>query len=202
LFEDFGPFYDTVLTAAAFPLFYAWPVAIGCVSLVYCSEYLGSSSLFDYVTHQYTVLTIYTFYKRHNQFKQVMSSNRNLNSGRYFRLMALSTIEILGTIPLATYYIVYNARNDLLPWGSWTNIHYDYGRVVQYANFVWKNDPNFLFGMEIYRWSLVACAFIFFAFFGFADEARQHYRLVYTTLASRIGISTTTSGTLHGSSHA
>ena len=54
-------------------------------------------------------------------------------------------------------------------------------------------------GLEVFRWSLVLCAFVFFALFGFADEARQHYRLVYTTLASRIGYSTFT---LHGSSHA
>jgi hypothetical protein len=50
----------------------------------------------------------------------------------------------------------------------------------------------------MYRWLLVACSFVFFAFFGFGDEAGRHYRLVYTSLASRIGLSTST---LRGSSH-
>lgn len=184
IFEDFGPVFSIVLVPQAFYLYYAWPVAIGCVSLVYC------------------VLTIYTFYKRETQFKQFMSSNRNLNRGRYLRLMALSAIEILGTIPIGTYVIVYNAKQGVGPWISWENVHSDYSRVIQVPAFVWKEDPGIYNGLEMFRWLIVTCAFIFFGFFGFADEARQHYRLVYTSLASRIGISTTASTTLHGSSHA
>jgi pheromone a factor receptor len=148
------------------------------------------------------VLTIHTFYKRETQFKQFMSSNRNLNRGRYLRLMALSGIEILGTIPIGTYVIVYNAKQGVGPWINWENVHSDYSRVIQVPAFAWKEDPGLYNGLEMFRWLIVACAFIFFGFFGFADEARQHYRLVYTSLASRIGISTTASTTLHGSSHA
>jgi len=184
IFEDFGPIYSIVLVPQAFYLFYCWPVAIGCVSLVYC------------------VLTIRTFYKREAQFKQFMSSNRNLNRGRYFRLMALSGIEILGTIPIGTYVIVHNIKLGVGPWISWENVHSDYSRVMQVPGFVWKNNLDVYNGLEMFRWLIVACAFIFFGFFGFAAEARQHYRLVYTSLASRIGISTTASTTLHGSSHA
>jgi len=183
LYEDFGPAYAVVLMPPTFVLIYAWPVAIGCVSLVYC------------------VLTIHTLYKREHQFRQVISSNRNLNRSRYFRLMALSGLEILGTLPMGIYWIVYNAKNGVEPWVSWADTHIFYSRIPQFASFLWKNDHAIVVGLEGYRWSLVACAFLFFAFFGFADEARQHYRLVYTTLASRIGISTT-SLTLHGPSHA
>jgi len=183
LYEDFGPSYSAVLRPPTFFLIYAWPLVIGCVSLVYC------------------VLTIHTLLKREHQFRQVMSSNRNLNRSRYFRLMALSGIEILGTIPVAIYWIVYNSKNGVTPWVSWEDVHSYYYRIPQFANVVWKNDQAIVVGLEGFRWSLVACAFVFFAFFGFADEARQHYRLVYTSLASRIGISTT-STTLHGSSHA
>lgn len=148
-----------------------------------------------------TVLTIYTFYKRESQFRQFMSSNRSLNRSRYFRLMALSAIEILCTIPLATYGIVLNAKAGVLPWISWENVHSDYSRVIQVPGFVWRENRDIYNGLEEFRWVLVACSLVFFAFFGFADEARQHYRLVYTSLASRIGISTA-STTLHGSSHA
>jgi pheromone a factor receptor len=130
-----------------------------------------------------------------------MSTNRSLNRSRYFRLMALAGIEILGTIPLGTYWIVFNANKGVRPWKGWAWEHFDYSRVIQVPAFEWKKDPASVTGLEAFRWSLVACAFIFFAFFGFADEARQHYRLVYTSLASRMGI-TTSSATLHGSSHA
>ena len=113
--------------------------------------------------------------------------------------MILSSTELFLTIPLATYYIVYNSKQGVTPYVSWANIHSHYSSVLQVAAFEWKNDPAFVSGLELYRWSLVLCSFVFFGLFGFADEARQHYRRVYTTLASRIGYSTFT---LQKSSHA
>jgi pheromone a factor receptor len=113
--------------------------------------------------------------------------------------MAIAAVEICGTIPLGTFFIVYNARNGVTPWISWADTHSNYSQVDQVAAFIWKNDPGTAIGFEVFRWSTVYCAFVFFALFGFADEARQHYRRVYTTLASRIGYSTFT---LQKSSHA
>jgi hypothetical protein len=139
------------------------------------------------------------FYKRHRQFKEITSSNPGLSRSRYIRLMVISSTEMFITIPLGTYYIVYNAKSGVLPWKSWADTHSHYSVVLQIAGFIWKNDPAAVTGLELFRWSLIFCSFIFFAFFGFADEARQHYRRVYTTLASRIGYSTFT---LQGSSHA
>jgi pheromone a factor receptor len=145
------------------------------------------------------VKTIYTFYKRQRQFSQIMVHSQGLNRGRYRRLMALSATEILGTIPLGTYFIVINAKSGVTPWQGWANTHSHYSDVAQFPNSVWKSDSVTSGGVETFRWSLVACAFIFFAFFGFADEARQHYRHLYTSIASRIGFSTFTH---HGSSDA
>ena len=98
--------------------------------------------------------------------------------------------------------IVYNAKYGVGPWISGEHVHRDYSRVIQVPASVWKEDPVMSLRLEFFRWVLVASSLIFFAFFGFADEARQHYRLVYTSLASRVGISTTMSTTLYGSSHA
>jgi len=181
IYEDFGPYFATALTPPTFLLFYAWPVAIGTVSLFYC------------------VMTIHTFYKRHRQFKEIMSSNPSLSRSRYIRLMCISAAEICGTIPLGTYYIVFNAKSGVTPYVSWAYTHSNYSTVDQFAGFIWKNDSEIVSGLELYRWSLILCSVVFFAFFGFADEARQHYRRVYTTLASRVGYSTFT---LQGSSHA
>ena len=130
-------------------------------------------------------MTIYAFYKRVHQFGQSMATNHNLNRGRYFRLMALSSIEILGTIPLGTYFMVMNAKLGVGPWRSWAYQHRDYSRVVQVPDSIWKNDPILVVELELWRWVLVMCAFIFFAFFGFAEEARRHYYLIYTLLAHR-----------------
>jgi pheromone a factor receptor len=146
-------------------------------------------------------MTVYHFYRRRRQFSQIMSSNRGLNQSRYVRLMCLAMIEVLGTIPLSSWVLATNVEVGFVPWVSWSNTHLDYSRIVQIPSVIWKTDHLLHILFEFYRWSLVLCAFIFFAFFGFADEARKHYRLVYTSLASRIGISTS-NGKLTGSSHA
>ncbi|KAH9986174.1 pheromone A receptor-domain-containing protein [Russula compacta] len=182
LLEDFGPLLSTSVTPLSFVLYFSWPVLVGLVSLTYC------------------VRTIYTLYLRERQLKEIMSSNSSLNRSRYFRLMALASIEILGTIPLGTWSIVNNARSGVTHWTNWADMHKDYSLVLQLPASYWKNIPLLAESLETMRWAVVACAFIFFGFFGFAHEARQHYRLVYTSLATRIGLSTS-SGTLHGSSH-
>jgi len=130
-----------------------------------------------------------------------MASNPGLNRGRYFRLMALSSLDAMATIPISLYYIIHMVTRGLVPWKSWDDTHASYSRVRQFPGFIWKNNPNTAQSLEMYRWSLVLCAFVFFAFFGFAEEARQNYRRVFTSLASRVGYSTS-SGTFNASSHA
>jgi pheromone a factor receptor len=115
--------------------------------------------------------------------------------------MALSSIDIFATIPLATYYMVKDVKRGVRPWISWEDTHSYYSRVIPIPALIWKNDPDEAQVLEMYRWSLVLCAFVFFAFFGFADETRQQYRRVFTSLVRRIGYPTSF-GTFSGSSHA
>ena len=112
--------------------------------------------------------------------------------------MALASTEIIATIPLGSYILISSAKEGVGSWQSWATMHSHYSEVYQVPGAVWRNDRDTVIGLEMFRWLLVACSFVFFAFFGFADEARQHYRRVCTSLASRVGLSTFT---LRGSSH-
>jgi pheromone a factor receptor len=147
-----------------------------------------------------TVRAMYAFYQRQQRFKEIMASNSGLSRGRYLRLMILSSMDLLGTIPLSAYYIAKDAKSGMVPWKSWQDTHSHYHRVIQIPGFIWKNNRDSAQALEMYRWSLVLCAFIFFAFFGFAEEARQNYRRVFTSLASRVGY-LTSSGTFGASSN-
>jgi pheromone a factor receptor len=146
-----------------------------------------------------TVTSIYLFYTREIRFRQIMSATPGATPSRYIRLMVVSGCEILGTIPLATFYIVKEAKLGVYPWRGWAYMHEHYSVVDQVPASIWKNNPNNVFVLEMYRWSLVLCAFVFFALFGFAEEARRHYRQVYASVASRIGYLTSA---LHRSSQA
>jgi hypothetical protein len=107
-------------------------------------------------------MAIYTFYKREREFMQVVTSDRGPSGNRYIRLMALSATEILGTIPLGTYFIVYNAKMGVEPWKSWADTHNHYSTIYQFPGIIRKNDPNTAIGLEMFRWLLVACAIVFF----------------------------------------
>ncbi|KAI0274469.1 pheromone A receptor-domain-containing protein [Russula aff. rugulosa BPL654] len=179
IFEDIGPFPSTWVTLPAFFLVIAWPVVIGAVSFFYC------------------VMAICAFYKRRRNHMRLLSGHNN--SGQYLRLMAISTTEILGTIPLGTFYLVFDVKLGITPWTGWANMHSHYSAVEQVAGFTWKNDPQLALALEMFRWSLVACAFLFFALFGLSAEARENYYRLYKSLARRIS---TSSSAPDGAPHA
>ncbi|KAI6016733.1 pheromone A receptor-domain-containing protein [Pisolithus marmoratus] len=175
IFEEIGCYPATYNTPPAYALVWCWPVAIGVVSAVYC------------------LCTIRELALRRAQFKELLSANRNMSSSRYFRLMGLAAIEVLGTIPIGAYIIYLNVTiSPIQPWISWVDTHYDFSRVAQYPSVVWHADHQTAVSLQMSRYLFVACAFIFFSFFGFADEARRNYRLAYTSFAKKVGISTGT----------
>jgi len=42
--------------------------------------------------------------------------------------------------------------------------------------------------LEFNRWMVVVCGFIFFLFFGFADEAQKNYKLAINAITKRVGL--------------
>lgn len=63
-------------------------------------------------------------------------------------------------------------------------------RVDQYPAILWKTDPVVNSSLEFTRWITVASGLVFFALFGFADEAQKHYKLAFTSVVKRLQIST------------
>ena len=105
--------------------------------------------------------------------------------------MGLAGIEALCTVPLASYVIYLNlATNSMQAYVSWDSAHANFGFIEQFPSVVWQADPVGVVSVELGRWFVVLCAVIFFAFFGFADEARRNYRLAYVSVAKRVGLST------------
>jgi len=173
IYEDIGCYPFTYNTWVAVVLVYIVPIIVGLVSAVYC------------------VLSIKAFNESRTQIKQILSSNSNLTASRYFRLMALAGIELLCTIPLASYDLYLNVSAGLVPWISWENVHFGFSRVDQFPAIIWQSFPVMRSSLEITRWAFVVCAFIFFGFFGFADEARKNYRGALDSVAKRMGYSST-----------
>ena len=125
--------------------------------------------------------------RRRKEFKDLVITNSNLTYSHYWRLVALASIDFCFTIPLGTCVIVLDARINVHQWVPWDEIHWGYSHVSQVPRVVWNQMPLLVVGLEILRWGPVLCAFLFFGFFGFADEAMENYRLLASTIAKCLG---------------
>lgn len=128
--------------------------------------------------------------QRRKQLNELLSSNTGLSFHRYFRLMGLAALEMCCTVPLGIYTMVINAKEPLYKWEGLANLHYQFSRVGQYPAIVWRSDPLIVKSLDFNMWSYITCALVFFAFFGFAGEARKHYRLACVFLGKRLGVRT------------
>ncbi|KAJ6457107.1 pheromone A receptor-domain-containing protein [Mycena vitilis] len=170
IFEDIGCLGETFETPVAVVLFHLPPILVGCVSAIYC------------------ILSIRSFYRSRVQLKELLSSNNNLNLNRYVRLMCLASTDLLFTIPLSIWVLWVNVSVvGLSPWVSWADTHSNFSRVVQVPGVFWRADVYTVASLETTRWATVACALLFFGYFGFADEAMKNYRHYFFTVAKRVG---------------
>ena len=200
IFEDIGCQTLTSFSVPGIFLFIGWPLVIGCVSFVYCCTYALLTSPSRLSAHLSTAMIIYHFIKRKHQLAEVMSSHQGLHRSRYIRLMLLAGSEMIITVPYSSFLLSVAFKSGLVKF-SWSTLRHNYTHVPQFSTVEWQSDPVEHAILEVDAWSLVYCSFIFFAFFGFVDEARGHYRRVYSSITRRVGFSKS-SGTFTGSSNA
>lgn len=123
----------------------------------------------------------------------LQASAGSLNFSRYIRLMSLSGIDILCTIPLSVWGLYSQMTLDVLvPWPGFKAVHSTPSLVNQIPAALWRSDQNSITALELTRWSSVMCAIIFFMFFGFADEAKRNYSSALRSVAKRVGYTTFT----------
>ncbi|KAF7373125.1 Pheromone B alpha 1 receptor [Mycena sanguinolenta] len=160
------------------------PILVGCVSAVYC------------------ILSIRALARQRTQFKALLASsaNANLTLNRYLRLMLLAATDLLCTIPLGIWVLWVNVKVvGLSPWISWADTHSHFSNVEQVPGVYWRAKVYDVASLETTRWLTVACALLFFAYFGFADEAFKNYRSAFASVARKMGYSIASDATLASS---
>ena len=185
----------------AFPLVFIWPPVLTLVTAVYSGALGSFGHCANFMAYRTLALNIRIFWKSSQQLGGMLFLNKSPNQNRYIRLIALSCTQVICTLPLSLYVLYFNSVvNPIYPWISWADTHLHYSRVVQYPSLIWRANPNVETSLEINRWLVVFSAFSFFAFFGFAEEARKHYRLAYTFASSRLRLSALSISRASGSS--
>jgi len=169
IFEDLGCRPAIYNTIPAYFLVFMWPAVIGLVSAVYCC------------------MSLRALFARQAQFNQFLASGTSLTASRYFRLMGLAMTDLLLSVPFGIYEIYSNATGGTIqPWKGWADTHFNFDRVNQYPAGLWRANPQSAVPLELNRWLIPACAFIFFSYFGFAEEARKNYWSAWVIARSRI----------------
>ncbi|KZP27852.1 pheromone receptor [Athelia psychrophila] len=170
IYEDIGCYPANTNSIPTYFLSNIWPIIMGVVAIVYCG------------------LSILAFLHRQSQFDEFLSSNGSLTRSRYFRLMAMGMTAILCTTSLGIFVIWLSATTEpIMPWRGLADAHHDFSRVEQIPAVEWRQDRLVSVYLEWTRWAVPFCALVFFAFFGFAEEARRQYRKAIWTLARRFG---------------
>ena len=146
-----------------------------------------SAALTTHPKLSYPALIIRAFMKRRKQFKDLIVFDSNLTYNYYWRLIALASLDFCFTIPLAIRTITVGVLLHVDPWVSWADTHSRYSRVYQIPRIILDLHPALEYSFEITRWAAVLCAFVFFGFFGFVNEATRNYRLLASTIAKFFG---------------
>lgn len=144
-------------------------------------------ALIGLVSATYGIRTLISISKRRKQFNALLAHRLNITSSLYFRIMCFAGIGALTITPITVSFIVFNVKSvQLNPWISWEHSHSDVHRVVQYSAVIWHEFPD-ASAYEFIRWIHILAAFSFFAIFGFAEEAKSHYRLTINFILRLIG---------------
>ncbi|KAB5588131.1 Pheromone B alpha 3 receptor [Ceratobasidium theobromae] len=171
ILEDIGCWPTTYNTLLAIPLIMLWPILISVCSLLYCS------------------LSIRAFLQTRQQFNQVLNNSRTgINMSRYFRLMALSSTEMVFSLPFALYLLINNLQNKQYPWISWNDTHYMFSQPVKFPAIVLKTFPTSYRVLLVNLWVLPGGGFIFFIYFGLGGEAASAYKEIFYKLVAPFGI--------------
>lgn len=183
-----GCYPTTYVTPVALVLVFLFPLFVGIASSVYCGKL--SLLLRDLIVNfvHLLVLSIRAFYKIRRQFNSLMSTSSSLNSSRYLRLMCLAGIDLSCDITLNLYFTISRiVTTGLAPWRGWADTHSNFSRVESVPAIFWRSSLNGEVQIELTRWIPIICAILFFAFFGFADEAMKNYRLAVQTVTKKLG---------------
>ena len=129
------------------------------------------------------------FIARRLQFQSLLASSQSgLNSTQYFRLMALASCDLLLGLPLSLYFLIV-ASVDLLPF-NWADVHYGFSDVehISVSRFheYWPRSALFS-AFILSKWLFPVLAFVFFLFFGVAEDATAEYVRWFDAVKRRLG---------------
>ncbi|KAG8735842.1 a-factor receptor [Ceratobasidium sp. 414] len=102
--------------------------------------------------------------------------------------MAVAITNMSFALPLALYFLISDmVLYPLSPWVSWKDTHSTITQVFTFPQAILQAQPGAKTSLELSRWSVPGCAFVFFMFFGLPGEAIRHYKSVFWRIVALLG---------------
>ncbi|KAF8174224.1 GPCR fungal pheromone mating factor [Pholiota molesta] len=122
-----------------------------------------------------SALAFRNFWIRRISFaRHLQTSNSALTPSRYFRLMAMSLVQMFWGLSLGIFNMWFTMKPGLRPWISWADVHFNFSRVGVFPTIVIP--PKQLSYSYLLWWSVPISSVFFFAFFAFGQDAMKEYR--------------------------
>jgi len=94
---------------------------------------------------------------------------------------------MLFSLPCSLYALGNTLRLQLSEWVSWDHTHSAFERVDVVSGHMMKLQPALWISLNVTRYSLVACGFFFFLFFGLTGEAGTFYKSKFWACVKPLG---------------
>ena len=76
---------------------------------------------------------------------------------------------------------------ELVPFPGLAEEHYQFSLIYQVPAVIWRSTTLGELSYELNRWIIVWGAFVFFAIFGFTEESRNYYRVMFQSVIQVFG---------------
>ena len=123
-------------------------------------------------------------FKRHKELKDTLAAN-DLSFGVYYRLMAISVVDMVVNIPMGIVYLVGDTK-EIYHFHGLADLHRYISRVDRFTLEEWTSAPHKQINLEMTCWAFVGLAMLFFALGGTSPEYWRSYYNIYCFLVRKI----------------
>lgn len=126
--------------------------------------------------------------------KEIFNSNRNLSRSRYFRLIAIASLDIFLTLPTVLENMIVDiiqeksfGVNLATSYPGWKIAHTQIHDVILYVG-SWRENKLDV-GLWYYNWSAnFVLAFTYFVLFGLSVDMREKYLNLFWAFMEPLGV--------------
>ena len=123
--------------------------------------------------------------------KEFQASNISFTRPRYFRLMALSLFDALGTLPSGILNLCFNILtlydSGFSFWPGWEVIHGNGNLVGTLTSDEWHSNRLQVASGVYLNWIYFIFALVFFVLFGLSDDMLERYGKLYWRILGTFG---------------